>query len=338
MESFRFNTLKRHSRLLILVSSLTLLFLGPFTALSAEQIRGKIIHSLKFKQDFIPVEADIGLRELTQIKFESDEYLKGLILQVVSPQAALQFRESFMLTIFSSISPPPNTSRSYYNAKKIFSAPFPTQRKTYVDLPIAGAGSWNKSTPSSAMISGTLASEDFPLIFVIDPVMKGIPSDVSSSKFRVTLTPILKDIGALDIDILNETLEGEVYFLVDGMDIGSPDKLHHLHTGVHNLEVKSDRYLDYQQSFGIEQAKTTSLELKLEPALTYIRFDAPEGAVIFFDGEELERVPDKKIETEPGEHVVLMRVGDYSVSKKIDIQGGKTYKVSLFFDILVDDN
>jgi len=39
-----------------------------------------------------------------------------------------------------------------------------------------------------------------------------------------------------------------------------------------------------------------------------------------------------------GQHTVIIREGDYSLTKKFSVERGKSYKVSLFLDILVQEN
>ena len=180
--------------------------------------------------------------------------------------------------------------------------------------------------------------DEYPLLLTIDPIMKGIPSDVARSKIEITVRPVLEDKGAVQIELPNEVNAATVDLLIDGKVQPKKSGRFILPTGVHELAIRSDRYLPYSKSIGIEQAQTTRVEIALEPAQSRISFDAPKDAVVFFDGEEIDVASASQVSVAPGEHVVLMRIGDYSVSKKIDIEGGKNYKVSLFFDILINDN
>jgi len=168
--------------------------------------------------------------------------------------------------------------------------------------------------------------------------MKGIPSNVSRSRFKITLKPVLIDKGALQLELPKEVNRNDIQIYTDGnLQKQSSERLI-LSTGVHKLSIESDLYLTYSKSIGIERARTTKIKAVLEPKKSSIRFEAPDDAVVFFNGEQIEVGSGTELETDPGEHVVLVRIGDYSVSKKIDIKGGKNYKVSLFFDILINDN
>jgi hypothetical protein len=306
--------------------------------LYGDNIRGRLRHFIEIPDTYEEVSDDIGLKALTAVDFASAEFLRGFILEVVSPASILQFRQSFLLTLYGNISPDPASDSEVFTGRKLLSIPFPTAKKTFIDLPLESAEGWKAAGPGSTRPENPPGEKDFPLLLVIDPVMKGIPSSVASAEFEIVITPVLKDLGALELNLETAADSGEVYFLIDGKDIGGPETRHYLKPGVHSLEVKSDTYLPFRQSFGVEQARVTVLDIELQPARSFVQFQAPEGAAVFFDGEELNTASIEKIETEPGEHVVLVRIGDYSVSKRISVQGGKTYKVSLFFDILIDDN
>lgn len=325
-------------RTFVLISTcVCALFLFPYLV-TAEQVRSEVQHTLTVDESYSDTSISIGLRELTQIKLSATEFLRGVVIQVNAPRAVLQFRESFLLSIYSKPSPQPREGVRNYSAKKLIAKPFPAAPRTFVDLPFRSQTAWEKSTLNSIMVTPRPQPDDFPLLLTIDPIMKGIPSDVARSQIEITVRPVLEDKGAVYIKLPNDVDEETVELRIDGQVQPQTSGRFILPTGVHEIEIRSDRYLPYSKSVGIEQAQTTRVEAALEPAQSRISFDAPQDAVVFFDGKEIDLDSTSQMNAEPGEHVVLMRIGDYSVSKKIDIEGGKNYKVSLFFDILINDN
>ena len=338
MGSIRTATNHRLNSLRILAILIGLLLLFVSFSIEAEQVRGKVEHTLIVDENYSDTSISIGLRELCQIGVESTEFLQGLVVQVESPQTALQFRESFLLSVYSNASPPPREDISNYSADKIYSDSFPSAKYTFVDIPLRDTGSWERSTLNSSAVTVRPQPAHYPLLLSIDPIMKGIPSNVSRSRFKITLKPVLIDKGALQLELPKEVNRNDIQIYTDGnLQKQSSERLI-LSTGVHKLSIESDLYLTYSKSIGIERARTTKIKAVLEPKKSSIRFEAPDDAVVFFNGEQIEVGSGTELEADPGEHVVLVRIGDYSVSKKIDIKGGKNYKVSLFFDILINDN
>ncbi|MFO7730429.1 MAG: hypothetical protein R6V86_06660 [Spirochaetia bacterium] len=323
-------------RILVVLTGVIVLF--PSLSLEAEQIRGEVEHTLMVDESYSDTSISVGLRELCQIRVESSEFLQGIVVQVESPQAALQFRESFLLSVYSNVSPSPREDISDYSANKIYSDPFPSAKNTFVDIPLREKGRWERSTLDSSTVSVHPRPEDYPLLLSIDPIMKGIPSNVSQSRFKITIKPVVIDKGALLLELPKDVDPDDIQIHIDGKRQEQSLERFILSTGVHKLTIESDLYLTYSKSIGIEKAQTTKLEAVLEPKQANIRFEAPDDAVVFFNGEQVEVGSETQLKTDPGEHVVLVRIGDYSVSKKIDIKGGKSYKVSLFFDILINDN
>lgn len=305
---------------------------------NSEQIRGELVHSLVIDEQYNPIAASVGLRELIGIDFASDEYLSGIVVEITTPDTVLQFRESFMLSIFENISPALSPDTDRYSGSKVHSRAFPKFRRTYIDLPLGASDSWEKSSLNSIILNPSPDAGGFPLLLTIDPVMKGIPSHISSSNFEINLTPVLIEKGALTLSFSPGEAVEAIEVRIDSRRVALTNDKLYLSPGIHSLDVVSNEFLPYNQSFGIEQAKTTKLDIELLPSTSFIRFDAPEEAIVFFDGREIDPDAQGTFETDPGEHVVLVRIGDYSVSKKIDVKGGKNYKVSLFFDILINDN
>jgi len=338
MGSIRHVVHKRAIKLFIHVLIVFCMLTLTDTTAWGEALRGTVSQVLKLDEQYAPISAVIGLRELTGLDFSADEYLRGIVLEIDTPNTVLQFRESFMLSFYGSISPPVSSGTTSFNGQKLYSKAFPQNRRTFVDLKLDPDSPWEPSSLNSITLSPSPDKNAYPLLFSIVPVMKGIPSHISKSTFKVTLTPVLKNIGALDVHFTPQTDLSGIELYIDSRQIPVLSDPVYLPPGVHNIEVRSQAYMPYSQSFGIEQAQTTKLEITLQPAKSFVQFDAPEDAVIFLDGQQIEGNKQNPVETDPGEHVVLVRIGDYSVSKKIDIQGGKNYKVSLFFDILVNDN
>ncbi len=326
--------MKRLQRILCVWTFIALLAVP----VSSEQIRGELAHSIFIDEQYNSVTASVGLRELIGIDFASDEYLRGIVIEISTPDAVLQFRESFMLSLIADISPELSTETVRYNGTKVYNRAFPKFRRTFIDLPLDFSDSWERSSLNSVILNPSPDAEDYPLLMTIDPVMKGIPSHISSSSFEITLTPVLIEKGALSLKFSPSEAAGTIEIRIDNRQAALTNGTLYLTPGIHTLDILSEEFLPYSQSFGIEQAKTTNLDIELVPATSSIRFDAPDEAIVFFDGREIDTDAQGAFETDPGEHVVLVRIGDYSVSKKIDIKGGKNYKVSLFFDILINDN
>ena len=61
-----------------------------------------------------------------------------------------------------------------------------------------------------------------------------------------------------------------------------------------------------------------------------VRVRAPEGTKIFVDGNEVQA--GEALDLEAGEHLFKFNLGGYEVTKKVAIQNGKSYNVSVNVD------
>ena len=91
-------------------------------------------------------------------------------------------------------------------------------------------------------------------------------------------------------------------------------------------------------SFGISKGERTVLNLEMEKAVSFLVVEAPGNTGVFYDGEKLPFPAQNRFEVQEGEHILLFRLGDYKLSKKIEVAPGKTYKISLLLDILMQED
>ena len=328
------------------LSALLLLSLLSVQPVYAERIGGSVEQLYRIEGSD-EIEGSLRIHQLIGIEFSDTDFIKGMEIHLEVPQSAMEFRESFLFRIFSSLNREPDTAIKYYSGRESFRKPFPTGKSLYIAIPLKGDELWEPGGVGIAAVKPPIARADFPLLFTIEPVMKGIPSSVSNADFDFTITPVLYDRGNLSIDIrgsydvsaLSLSIDGTAHELEvrNGDDTRIENRVIALKTGMHELKVESPSTLPYSTTFGIEQGETTRLEVNLEPARSYVSFEAPEEATIYFDGNKLPEQDLESVETEPGEHIVLVQLGEYSLSKKIRLDRGQNYKVSLFFDILVDE-
>jgi hypothetical protein len=302
---------------------------------SAEELRIELgaIHRITSSQDTI--ETSINLREYMAVELEANEFIKGLEIKVEVPDKILNYRNSFLLTIHSRIRPEPNPERKGYRAVRRYKQPFPQGKRLFIALPIATRERWAPKGPGINLVSSPLPAEEFPIFIGIKPVMKGIPIDVSKTTYPITITPVTIEQGKLVLSSAPAELQEEAELYLDGSSVAASEREFYLSPGVHELRITSPATQPYTRTVVVEKGKTTRQSIELEPAASRISFEAPKDARVYLDGEEI-RDHRQAIETEPGEHLVLVRLGDYTMSKKITVRKGENYQVSLFFDILIE--
>lgn len=312
-----------------------LIYLPSF--LAAERIGGTVSEVVNVRTHE-EVDGSFKLHELVGLDFEESDFIKGIEIRIEVPRPVLEFRESFLFRIFSNLNNDPENSIRYYYGNEILKETFPVGKTLHVAIPLSGDELWQPSSVGISRVNPPLSKDKFPLLFTIEPIMKGIPQRVSEASFSFTVKPVLYDRGKLSLILPEDIKKEELTIEIDGSALSSDKDMYTLKAGIHELSISSPSTIPFSTSFGIEQGEITKIKAEIEPAQSYISFEAPEGAEVYLNGNEIDREDHDNFNAEPGEHVVIIKLDDYSLSKKFVLKRGKNYKVSLFFDILIEED
>ncbi|MCK5198092.1 MAG: hypothetical protein KAR21_07065 [Spirochaetales bacterium] len=313
---------------------LTVFFLFIFI-LSAfsDNIRGEVSSLITINSE--KSVTNFKLFDLTGISAVQNPFLEGLDLTLTIPEELMKYRDSFMINIYYRLDNNPDELLKVYKGSNLLSTTIPVSRKMFISIPLTGISNTD-SIPGSIICPAVDISE-LPLLLSITPVMKGIPSSVLTSVFELEILPVISNKGILNLDITSPASDEKYTILLDGKKITN-DREFILTTGIHQIKVVSDSYKEISRSFVIERGESNKISISLESLLPTVVFEAPHGAEIFLDGKKLEYISGNGIQIEPGEHVVRIELSDYFLSRKFTVLAEKNYKVSLFLDILVQDN
>jgi len=287
--------------------------------------------------------AEFPLDSLVSIRLENPEdFLQAVEIEISIPPQVRRFRDSFSLSLYKNVTPEPDKTATSYFADQVTSLLLPSSTKFYLQVPVKEDHTL-KAVQGTTIVNEHVEAAEFPIVLSILPVMKGIPSYVYESRFSIKLKPIYFSRGkaqiTLEVENSDEEVESDTMrLLIDEREVTYPRPEYILPVGIHTLSVVSSRYKDVSLQFGVEEGKTNTLTIALEPEQSYIRFEAPEQATIFIDGTRYNGASGKRSEITTGVHTVLFKLGEYSISKKIEIKPGKNYNISLFFDIFINED
>jgi hypothetical protein len=156
--------------------------------------------------------------------------------------------------------------------------------------------------------------------------------------FSFSAKPILGDEGAVElIPRFPEQLRGKPFILlIDDAVVENINEELLLREGEHHLVVLSDDYRNESRRFIVEKAKVSELTINLQDPTPLIIFEGPENARIFLNNNPVSR-DNAPIPIETGIHEAKFQVGDYTLTRKITVQRGKTYRIALSIDIDVEE-
>ncbi len=308
----------------------------------AETIRGlsTSLVTLEARPDLQP---SLNLRadDLAAFALPRDaRFLRAIVAEVVISEPLRRYADSFAVAVYSDLRPAPNRGERVYEGRRVLLRVLPLATRVFVRVPVlAGAAGTPDAGPEPVISAEVVAAERFPIVLVIQPIMKGIPDSMLERPFFVTVRAEILNRGLMDLRIIRPSgYEREPYrLLLDGKAVEAGAAPLEVEAGVHRLEVFSDSFQTETASFAVSPGQTAALEIALRPAASWLTVDAVAGAVVYLDGERLDAAPGQKRQLTEGTHTVRFKIGETNVSRSIEVRKGRSYHVSLALDVVVKE-
>jgi hypothetical protein len=311
-------------------------------SLLADDFRGTLVSSVTVPDPSASDETarfSLGYLEIGSIDIApGTRFLQGIEIEFRIPKAVQSFPGSYVFILYKNVSPTPESGVLGYSGTQILMQ-VPQRISTIVQMPIV-ENSTLKPTPYTVLLKGPVKPDDFPIALFVMPVMKGLPTEVEKAVFSVRVKPLFSDEGALKLDfVYPEGKEGKpVSVFIDNRKISGPIDDIILKTGLHYLKLSADDFRDEVRTFSIDPGKEIDLKIALQDITPILFLEAPENARVLLDNEKLDFPAKNSFQVAAGDHTVVFKVGDYTISRVISIQKAKTYKVSLNIQIDVQEN
>ena len=319
--------------------SLALMLMGPFNPRAwADSIHGRMIcvttvanNSEASSSLPIRIEDNWGI-----LLGEEREFLRGLEIEVKLPEEAAIYRGTYAVFVYRKVSPLPDVSKASYQGTLLFYKIIEERRRLFIQIPLATATGF-PGAPDTYIHRTPLQQGDFPLVFAIVPVMKGIPEQAMRALFHAELRPLYKNIGKLHVAFPGEdaSIQGIKVFIDDKERSVPPEGLL-LEPGIYKVRAEKPDFAPFTATVGIDRGKTTSVEAVFLKKEASLRISAPIGSRAFLDGESV--ILDNPFPVDAGEHILAIKLGDYQLNKRFTVEFGKNYSVSLHLDILINED
>ena len=320
-------------------SILILLFLISFQ-LQGESLRALIAGSHKVSlHEMDGVTVPLSYVSSSVIQIEGDmRFFRGIQLELTAPQNYLDYRGSLAAVLYGDLDQTPAVGVADLECRRLGFDPLPAKIQTIYQIPLK-AGHGLKTTPYVTLLSGPVNHSNFPLLFRLMPVIKGISDEMENMVFYLNVKPILSDEGALRISFrYPENLpDRSLTVLVDDVLIENPGEERLLKEGEHHLVILSENYRNQSSRFVVERAKILDLVVELQDPTPLLIFEYPERTRVYLDKVFLPN-PKSPWPVEPGPHEVRFEVGDYTIIRPLIVQKGKTYRIALSVDLNVSES
>ena len=288
---------------------------------------------------------EIGLEDAFAIDLKDDKNLiEGITISLTLPNTLKKYSDSFMIYIYSSVTPTPDRRIKNYRGTRIFSHFLPYLNRLYITVPIKGnyipgEKLREEINTGNFVVKREVEKNQFPILVTVQPVMKGLPDWIFNEHFTFSAKTRKKEIGFVRINIKKPGNVQRVNFslTIDGKTYEKYNEPIELETGIHNLSIQSDDFEPVSSTFTIESGRTTTVNLTLKEVYSSVSFEVPENSTIYVDGKKLVKSDYRRFQLKEGEHFIRIKIGDYNLTRKIEVKRNRNYKITVIFDMLVKE-
>jgi len=324
-------------------ATLTLLLLLA-AALAAETLRGPLGAELAVSPVESAEAAGIELESVVLIGLEGDaRFLEAIDIELTAPPAVAEFPGAVSLYLLGPINREERSGVVNVVGEELLTRPLRRAGKSFLQVVLRGDSSPDAS-PAVTRIEDVVDPASFPLALSIVPRMKGLPDALQVAEFSVAARPVTREVGAIRVRYLRE--DGSTFdpdgsrtpdftLSLDGEPVDVRGE-YLLEPGLHRLRLSSTRFQDQQITVGVDRGRTVVVDLPLDLALATVAYTTPRGSTVYVNGNPLDAaVGDFTVP--PGEHTIVVVLGDYSVTRTFRVEEEGSYAISLTMNIVIEE-
>lgn len=312
--------------------------------LHAESLRGPIAAELSVTPVGEAVRAEFGLDEIVLLHADGDpRFFDAVELEIVVPAAVSEFPGALTLLVTTTGTISERAGVAEINGVPVFSQPLLRPGKLIVQIPLHDRAETTASAAVS-VLDEPVPVQAFPLAATLLSPMKGAPASISGARVQITMSPVSRRIGSVSVRYLLDDgsafptasrLTPEFSVAIDGSAVDVLDE-YLLEPGLHRISLSSERYQDQELTFGVERGRRITVDVPLLPALATVSYTTPRGSRVYLDGRTLSGASGDFTAT-PGEHTIVVVVGDYTVTRRFSVKEGQRYNLSVTMDLVVEE-
>ncbi len=303
------------------------------------RVHKTVIKSLPLKSGSVHADLEVNDALVLQIS-ETGPLLQGVELEIKIPPIVAEYGNAIAYALYDDITPQPEAGRIDYSGKRLSINTFPESLSCNIKIPLIKKHTI-KSDPYTVLMPALFSAPVKTLFFRLQLVMKGAPAELADAVFSVNIKPVLMNRGWLDLRVLypaerngSQKEAKEVLLFIDEKKVDFTQTPLLLEAGMHRLSLVSEHYRNEVRSFSIEQAKTSVVEIQLQDIVPLLYLSAPKNTRFFIDNTEIKDYS-KPVIMEPGSRQLRFSIGDYESVRVLEAEKGRSYKVSVSFDVTI---
>jgi hypothetical protein len=259
-------------------------------------------------------------------------FLRGLEIELTAGSNAFA-SNSFSVSFYSSAKPA-GESASEWEGKPVFTETLDGKISTIYQIPFS-QNSGLRRTPYVNLLPDPVVPTAFPLLLSVTSAKP--PAD-SAAPFHLSVKPIFGDMGAVKLAFRYPPLLSSrpVSVLIDDEVVDDINTAQLIREGEHQLLVVSEDYRAESRRFLVDRGKTTEILITLKDTTPLLLFETPDRALIFINNQRVISTGTPH-PIAPGIYDIKIQVSDYTIIKTVQIQKGKTYRVTFTMDMSISE-
>lgn len=264
-------------------------------------------------------------------------------LELEIPAAVLGTQNAVGLFVYAGVAPNPEAAPAggtTHAGETVLVVPLGQNGVERLEILMPGRTEPERSGSHVLRLNGF---EDFPLMLGVAPISKGVSESVLHQEYRLSIRR--RTIPEGGIRIRFEGADGAGMSASQLADAGVSAKIGRrrlpvgqvdlVEPGFHRVSVESESHLPDQRTVGVQRGEVTDVVFRLQEARPQVRVEAPRSAVVTINGRLV--APGEELYLDPGEHTVVFRVDEVTVSRRFVVGRSGSYTLSLVLDILIDE-
>ena len=320
-----------------------MLVLGLGGVLLAETFRGPTGDPLRIAPATPAVQTSIGPEGIILIELSGDHrFLDAIDLEITVPRAVSEAPGAVLFQIIGPIVVSERGGVVQAVGPELFTVPMQRPGKLFFQLPVREGAAVDAS--AAVQLLPAVSPDSFPLAISFVPRMKGLSTELQQADFLVSANPVTRNLGGVRLVLMQEdrqpfpidsTTTPGFSLAIDGRNVAvQPEYL--LEPGLHRIRLTSERYRDQEATFGVERGAVVEFVLSLERALAEVAYTAPREATVYLNGRALD-ASSGVFTAPPGEHTIVVVVGDYTITRRFTVSGERSYRISVSMDLTVEE-
>lgn len=267
---------------------------------------------------------------------ENEPFIAGIAFEIAVPSAIAGMESAFGIRVFGGVSPPPMTGPANLEGTTLYAGPLVRTGRVMIRVPFATGNMAEAGGQETVTAPADRMAHRFVAVQIV-PQMKGLPPAAGAAEFPVVIRPVPAETGGIEVGVVlpeGAPEDARVTVSLSGVPIET-NSITSVEPGIYRLEIRSDAFVDEIRNVGVEAGAVTRFRAELRIPTAMVRFSVPDIATVFLDGEPTDALAGAHLELTAGEHSILVRVGDYTVSRKIFLEADGAYEIGVSLDLFL---